>query len=108
MSPFSSSSPALPISWGLQPHRWATPECTKEIRDGGVAEPISSDSLPHCCLVAHPHWYHLGPNSGDRNSQHFRLCITSYKVQVCVCVCVCVCVFVCVWGVYDVSVCVRT
>ena len=28
MPPLSGCSPALPISWGLQPHRWATHECT--------------------------------------------------------------------------------
>ena len=53
-----------------------------------AAVPISSGSLPHRCLVAHPKFGPLlGAQDGGNNSG-----ITSYELQVCVCVCVCVCV----------------
>ena len=74
--------PALSISWGLQPHRWATSECMKGplgmVRIAG----------PHCCVVAHPK---LGPYWGH-NSLHCRLWY--YKLQV-TSVCVCACAWAC-------------
>ena len=107
--PLSGSNPALPISWGLQSHRWATPECTMRPSGMvGVGGPISSGSLPHWCLVAHLHWALLGSKSGATIAS--TSCgLWYYKLQVCVCVCVCVrvCVCVCVCVRVCVCVCVR-
>ena len=46
--PLSGSNLALLISWGLQPHRWTIPECTRRPSGMvGVGGPISSGPLPH-------------------------------------------------------------
>ena len=89
--PLFSCSPALPISWGLQPHRWATPECTRGHQGwwGQLGPYPVGLSLTDIYLVAHPQLDPFAAQQEDHNSLHCRLWY--YK---CVCVCVCVCVAV--------------
>ena len=101
-----SSAAAQPyISCGLQPHRWATPDCTRGPSGMvGAAGPISSGSLLSLMSGGSlPSWASLGVQQGG----HSIACTAGCGItSVCVCVCMCVCVFVCVYVCVCVCVCV--
>ena len=88
-----SCSPALPISWGLQPCRWATPDCTRG--PSGMVEaagpyPVGLSLTDVWWLTfIRPLW---GPTAGTTIvCMHCRLWYYKLVVQVCVCVHVFMC-----------------
>ena len=84
----------LPILWGLQPHRWATPDCMRG--PSGMVEaagPISSGSLPSLMSGGSPPVGPLwGPNKGATIARIAGYGITSMCVRARERACVCVCV----------------